>query len=163
MKKIALAAALGLMALSSQAATIGGAFNVSVTLTAKCRVSTVGTPNLAFGTYTAFAGAVPATPIVIDFECTRGFGAAPTVEFDTGTDKASSAAGATATGAGVVGGLNYTIAVTAGALTGGAAATTAFIGTPDTYGYTISGNMPAGQAGDVTKATTQARTLTITY
>jgi len=146
-------------------ATVSANFTTSVTLTSKCRVKS-GSDNqtLSFGTYEGFSGsAVSATSINIDFECTRGFGAAPTVVFDTGTDKTSSAAGSTATGEGVAAGLRYTLAVTAGALTAGTAATTADIGTPDTYRYTVSGSMPAGQAGTAGVASTQARTLTITY
>lgn len=148
------------------AANVSADFNASVTLTSVCRVKT-GFDNLTldFGTYTAFqTGAQTATGIDIDFECTRGFAAAPTVEFDTGTDRTSSAAAATATGAGVVAGLNYTMAVAAGANTPGTAATTASIGTPDTYRFAVSGSMPAGQTGtDSAGVQTQSRQLTITY
>lgn len=156
----------GMLGQHALAATVNANFNASVTLTSVCRVKT-GFDNLtlSFGTYAAFQ-ATPnaATGINIDFECTRGFAAAPTVAFDTGTDKTSSAAGATATGAGVVSGLNYTLAVAAGANTAGTAATTAGIGTPDTYRYAVSGSMPAGQAGtDNSGVMTQARQLIITY
>ncbi len=156
----------GLMGAPAMAANVSADFNASVTLTSVCRVKT-GFDNLTldFGTYTAFqAAAQPATGIDIDFECTRGFGAAPTVAFDTGTDRTSSAAGSTATGAGVVSGLNYTMAVAAGVNTAGTAATTASIGTPDTYRFAVSGSMPSGQAGtNTTGVQTQGRQLTITY
>lgn len=164
--RVLLLCATGLVGQQALAANVSADFNASVTLTSVCRVKT-GFNNLTldFGTYTAFqTGAQAATGINIDFECTRGFGAAPTVAFDSGTDKSSSVAGATATGAGVVSGLNYTMAVAAGANTAGTAATTASIGTADTYRYAVSGSMPSGQAGtDSTGAQTQARQLTITY
>jgi len=164
--RLLLVCAAGLMGQPAMAATVSADFNASVTLTSVCRVKS-GFNNLTldFGTYTAFqVSAQPATGIDIDFECTRGFGAAPTVEFDTGTDRTSSAAGATATGAGVVSGLNYTMAVAAGVNTAGTAATTASIGTPDTYRFAVSGSMPSGQAGtSTTGVQTQSRQLTITY
>ena len=156
----------GLIGQQAHAANVSADFNASVTLTSVCRVKT-GFNNLTldFGTYTAFqASPQAATNINIDFECTRGFGSAPTVEFDTGVDRTSSAPAATATGAGVVSGLNYTLAVTAGANTAGTAATPVSIGTPDTYRYTVSGSMPAGQAGTSSSGVqTQARMLTVTY
>lgn len=158
--------AIGLVGQHALAANVSATFNASVTLTAVCRVK-AGSDNqtLSFGTYTAFQSSPQsATGINIDFECTRGFAAAPTVAFDTGTDMTSSAAAATATGAGVVSGLNYTLAVAAGAITAGTAATTAGSGTPDTYRYAVSGSMPAGQAGtNSTGVQTQARQLIITY
>ncbi len=164
--QVLLLCATGLMGQQALAATVSADFNASVTLTSVCRVKT-GFNNLTldFGTYTAFqASAQTATAIDIDFECTRGFGAAPTVAFDTGTDRTSSAAGATATGAGVVSGLNYTMAVAAGTNTAGTAATTSSIGTPDTYRFAVSGSMPSGQAGTKTTGVqTQSRQLTITY
>jgi hypothetical protein len=160
------ACAIAVLSQPATAATVSADFNASVTLTSVCRVKT-GSNNLtlSFGTYTAFqVAAQPATGIDIDFECTRGFGAAPTVAFDTGTDRISSTAGATATGAGVVSGLNYTMAVAAGVNTAGTAASTASIGTADTYRFAVSGSMPAGQAGTKTTGIqTQARQLTITY
>lgn len=169
MKKIISIVAMGavsaLFSQSGVAATTSANFTTSVTLTSKCRVKT-GSDNqtLSFGNYEAFSAAtVNATSIHIDFECTRGFNAAPNVEFDTGADKTSSAAGATATGEGVIAGLRYTMSVTAGARTTGTAATTADIGTPDTYRYTISGAMEANQAGTSSALGTQARVLTITY
>lgn len=172
MKKLLVVSVMGMAGLASfnaQAVDVSADFTASVTLTSVCRVKTgSNAQTLDFGSYTAFGAQVNATAINIDFECTRGYGAAPTVRFDTGTDKTSSAAGATATGAGVVAGLNYTLAVTAGANTAGTAATTASIGTPDTYRYTVSGSMPAGQAGTgislaANPVATQARQLIITY
>lgn len=150
----------------ASAATVSATFNSSVTLTSVCRVKT-GSDNqtLTFGTYVAFqATAKAATPIDIEFECTRGFAAAPTVAFDAGTDMTTSATGATATGVGVVSGLNYTLSTAAVVKTNGTAATTAGIGTADGYKYTVSGSMPAGQAGTNSSGVqTQARQLIITY
>jgi spore coat protein U-like protein len=171
MKKIALAAAITAALASSfsaQAATETGNFNVSVTLTSVCKLKTTTAPTLSFGTYVAFqTTALPnSTGVDIEFECTRGYTAAPTVSLDTGTDKAAGATGPTTSGEGVVAGLNYTLAVAAGAKAAGLAATVGApgsIGTADVYKYTITGNIPANQAGDSSKATTQARVLTITY
>lgn len=163
--RILLLCAAGMVGQQALAANVNATFNASVTLTSVCRVK-AGSDNqtLTFGTYTAFGGAQNATGINIDFECTRGFAAAPTVAFDTGTDMTSTAAAATATGEGVVAGLRYTLAVAAGAITAGSAATTSGIGTADTYRYAVSGNMPAGQAGTAsTGVQTQARQLIITY
>lgn len=158
--------ALGLAAQQAFAATTSANFNASVTLTSACQIKTgSNSQTLNFGTYTAFqTTAGTATPIDIEFECTRGFAAAPTVAFDTGTDKDSTSTGATATGAGVVSGLRYTLAVAAGVKTTGTAASTTSIGTADAYRYQVSGSMPLGQAGtSSTGVQTQARQLIITY
>ncbi|WP_382322635.1 hypothetical protein ACFJGX_03970 [Hydrogenophaga sp. UC242_50] len=164
--RVLLLCAVGLVGQQALAANVSATFNASVTLTSVCRVKT-GSDNqtLNFGTYTAFqGGAQNAAGINIDFECTRGFAAAPTVAFDTGTDMTSTAAAATATGEGVVAGLRYTLAVAAGAITAGSAATTSSIGTADTYRYAVSGAMPPGQAGTHNPGLqTQARQLIITY
>ncbi len=167
MKKIALIAALGLMGMgSAMAQTVAGNFNVTVTLTSRCLVTTVGTPALAFGTYTAFGSAVTATPAQIAYRCTRNL-PGPTVAFDT-AGGTSSATGATASGEGVISGLRYTMNVAA-ASTGNAAgdepvvATLGDIGTANTRNYEITGSMPADQAGRVSVAAPQARTLILSY
>jgi hypothetical protein len=77
-----------------------------------------------------------------------------------------STAAATATngvGAGVLAGLQYNILATPNVVVSGAAATASSIGTADTRPFTISGSMPAAQAGDPRAPVTQVRTLTITY
>lgn len=168
MKKIALIAALGLMGMgSTMAQTVAGNFNVTVTLTSRCEVTTVGTPVLAFGTYTAFsAAAVTAAPAQIAYRCTRNL-AGPTVAFDT-AGGTSSATNTTASGEGVISGLRYIMAVAA-ASTGNAAgaepvvATLGDIGTPNTRNYEITGTMPADQAGRVSASAPQARTLILSY
>ncbi|MCY0858724.1 hypothetical protein [Cupriavidus sp. D39] len=167
MKKLALVLVLGAGCLwvgQTYPATVGANFSASVTLTSVCRVKT-GSDNLTldFGTYTAFGAAKDATSINVDFECTRGFAATPSVSFDTGTDKTSTS-GASASGVGVVSGLQYSIGAAAGVQTAGSAATTASIGTPDTYRYVVSGTIAAAQAGTTsTGIQTQARVVTITY
>lgn len=176
MKRIAGYLAISSMALFGATAhaanTAGHAFDAQVTLTAKCRVATGTGTILDFGTYQAFQTmAAAATALNITFECTRGATAIPSVAFDTGTN-ASNATSApdpitglvSVTGAGVVAGLQYTLSVTppTAAVVGTAASTTS-IGTPTKFTFQVNGDMPAGQAGDSTAATTQARTLTITY
>lgn len=169
MKKIALIAAMGLMGMgSAMAQTVAGNFDVSVTLTSRCEVTTVGTPALAFGTYTAFStSAVSATPIEIAYRCTRGL-AGPTVAFDT-AGGISSASGTTATGEGVISGLRYTMAVAAAptgndAGTAPVTASSGDIGTANTRNYRITGSMPADQAGTAsTGVQTQGRTLILSY
>ncbi|NOU01509.1 MAG: hypothetical protein HOO95_08055 [Gallionella sp.] len=133
-------------------------FNVTASLAAACTITTVGTPVVAFATYTAFqATALTATPATIGIQCSRGL-SAPTFAFDGGT------------GGGVIAGLNYTVSATAGAATAGTPATAAAIGTPDTRTITLAGNMPAGQAGDCAgnaascvATVTAVRTITISY
>jgi hypothetical protein len=163
-KLLVLFAALGAV-VAGQAQAAGSAasnFDVNVTLTSVCQVKTAST-GMNF-TYTAFqAGASTANTSVV-FECTRGFTNPPTVVLDTGTGATSAAAGQGTTGAGVVGGLQYTLTVAAGSkTTTGTAATTGSIGSADQYTFAISGNMASGQAGDSSLATTQTRTLTLAY
>lgn len=167
MNKFSLVAVAALALVSAQAMAAGTAsqgFDVTVTLTSKCQVKGTPTPVLAFGTYTAFGAAVPATPVGIIFECTRGLGTAPTAAFDT-TNGTSSATGAAPTGAGVVAGLQYTLGASAAKSTVGTAPVAGgAAGTADEYTWTITGNMPAGQAGtDTAGVATQARTLTVSY
>jgi spore coat protein U-like protein len=167
MKKILKLAVAGLASLvmaipTVQAAVVNGNFNVTATLTSVCTVAAIG--DLAFGTYTAFQGsALAATNTTATLTCTRGL-TGVTVNFDTGTNASDAGAGVGASGAGVVAGLNYTVVATAGTVTAGTVATTTSIGTADSRPYTLSGSMPAGQAGTASAGVqTQVRTLTITY
>jgi spore coat protein U-like protein len=156
-------AMLASMAPGARAATATGNFNVTVTLTSQCTMAAIG--DLAFGTYTAFqGGALVATPTTATLSCTRGL-AGVTANFDTAAPgSTAAAAAANAVGAGVVQGLQYTILATAGAVVAGTAATAGSIGTADSRPYSISGNMPASQAGDPTQnASPQVRTLTVNY
>ena len=151
------------MAPGAQAAQATGNFNVTVTLTSVCTMAAI-TP-LAFGTYTAFQGSIQtATNTTATLTCTRGL-AGVTANFDTAAPGSTAAAANTnAVGAGVIQGLQYDIVATAGAVTAGTAATAGSIGTGDTRPYTISGTMPAGQAGDPTQnASPQQRTLMVNY
>ena len=166
MKKLLISAAMAAMfggvVPAAQAAAVSGNFNVTVTLTSVCTIGAIG--DLAFGTYTAFGGAVNATPTTATLSCTRGL-AGVLANFDTAAPgSTAAAAAANAVGAGVIQGLQYTILATPGVVLAGAAATAGSIGGADTRPYTITGNMPAAQAGDPTQnASPQARTLTITY
>jgi hypothetical protein len=149
---------------ATQAATVAGNFNVTVSLTSLCTISAVS--DLAFGTYTAFqTGAQTATPVTATLSCTRGLlPSGITAAFDTLAANSTAAAAATnAVGAGVLAGLQYDIAAAPGAVIPGAAATASSIGAADSRPFTISGTMPAAQAGDATAASPQVRTLTITY
>ncbi len=149
---------------TTQAATVAGNFNVTVTLTSKCTMGAV--EDLAFGTYTAFqVGTQTASPIIATLSCTRGLLASGiTAAFDTLAVASTAAATATnGVGAGVIAGLEYNITATPGVVVAGTAATASSIGTADTRPFTISGSMPAAQAGDASLVSTQIRTLTITY
>lgn len=170
MKKLLSLASLSLLALSSlltapaQAAAVNSNFNVTVTLTSVCQVKTASAAGLVF-TYSAFQAAASAgIPTAVVFECTRGLGTAPTVVLDTATDASSAVAGATTSGVGVVGGLQYSVNVAAATVATGTAASTSSIGSSTTYSYAITGSMPAGQAGTYSAtAASQTRTLTVTY
>lgn len=168
MRKIALIAAMGLMGMgSAMAQPVAANFNVSVTLASKCRVDTqtpYTTQTLNFGNYESFGSAQNSSPSVnVTFECTRGM-AAPNVAFDTGIDKTSTGAASTATGAGVVAGLQYTLSVAAGSSTPGTAASPTNVGSADIWTYAVTGAMQSGQAGATpTGSQTQARQLIISY
>jgi hypothetical protein len=158
MKKILAAAVLTVaMIPAAHAVTITNNFTVAVNLTSQCRALASGTLTSDFGTYTAFGAAASAPAISVNFECTRGF--APTsVAFDTvGADS-------TAAGVGVIAGLQYTLTAAAGAVVAGTAASSTTIGTGDTRPYSITGTMPAGQAGTgAGGAATQVRQLIVSY
>lgn len=147
---------------SANAATVAGNFNVTVTLISKCTMSTVS--DLEFGTYTAFqVAAQTASPIIATLSCTRGL-TGITAAFDILAVGSTAAATATnGVGAGVLAGLEYNITATPGVVVAGTAATASSIGTADSRPFTISGTMPAAQAGDASLVSTQVRTLTITY
>jgi hypothetical protein len=152
MKKIALIAAMGLIGMgSAMAQTATGNFDVNVTLTSACRMTTT-TPALNFGTYVAFRNTdLTATPVAIAFECTRGLTISPpNVQFDAPAWGTTSGAGPTASGEGVLAGLRYTMGVSNTGSTAGSApvvTTPGDIGVPATYTYTVTGSMPADQAG----------------
>jgi spore coat protein U-like protein len=114
-----------------------GTFPVSIVTPASCTISTAP-GNVAF-TYTAF-GAVQNATTPFGVTCTN------LLPFTMALDAT----------VGVVGGLQYTLALSAAGGTGTGVA----------QAFAVNGSMPAGQAGTcagATCATTQARTLTITY
>ncbi len=154
----AIAVLFAAFAPASYAAGVDSSVTVKVNLTSKCQVKGTTVPVVDFGTYPAFsASAVSATPATLTFECTRGFGAAPSVAWDT--------TGGTAAGDGVIAGLQYTLSATAGTRTTGTAATATVLGTADEVPFTLSGSMPASQpgAGAGGTAVTTTRTLTVTF
>lgn len=171
MKKLTILAAALTLATSSYALSIGDTFNVGVTFTSSCSVSTAAA-DIAM-TYTAFAAAASTGSASTTFTCSRGL--SPTFQFDVGGAGVQTASAAASTGnitaEGLIAGLRYTLTaavptVSAGtAAAAGAAGTGGTNGTADTYSLTINANIPAGQAGDGNAATaiSQTRTLTIVY
>jgi len=174
LSSLAAASILAAMTPATQAATVGGNFNVSASLTSVCTNSTVGTPTVDFGIFTAFTGPATAAPTAaLTFDCTRGLNP-PTMDLDVanGTNTGTgTVGGAAATGDGVLPavGLNYHLSVAGAKTTVGAAPTTApgNTGSADVYTFTVTGSMPNNQAGTCTTGTcgpdTQLRTLTVTY
>ncbi|MES2625704.1 MAG: spore coat protein U domain-containing protein [Pseudomonadota bacterium] len=141
----------------TQAADIANQFTVSVTLSSQCRAKDDDTKTLDFGTYTAFsASAVDATPIDIEFECTRGL-APSSVAFD--------ATNGTAIGGGVIAGLNYDMEFDTAVVTDGDEATEVAgeIGTADLRSYEITASMAALQAGTDGATDNHTRTLIVSY
>ncbi len=164
MKKLlmcgAVAAMFGAMIPAAQAAATSNNFNVSVTLTSMCEVTNNSTQTLSFGTYQAFQTLpqASAAPVSLAFRCTRGF--APTsTAFDTTLGNAA--------GVGVLVGLQYALTTAAAVTVGGTAASTATIGTGDAVTYSVSGSMPADQAGACAGSscgpTSHIRTLIVTF
>src|SRR5688500_6858078 len=151
MKKILAAAVFAAIAMPASAASpVPNNFTVQVSLSSQCEATNDGVGVVDFGTYTAFVGPSVAAPTAaLTFRCTRGF--APTgVAFDTGS------------GDGVIAGLNYSLSVAAPVVGAGTAATVGVAGTADTRSYTVTGTMPATQAGGV-GAATQVRQPILTY
>ena len=169
LKKLAASTVVAVAMVAAMAPTanavVGSAnFNVTATLNSACTVGTIGA--LAFGAVTAFvAPASPTTTALIS--CTRTLAGVTAVFDTTGVITTSSAAAATPTGAGLLdNGLYYTLSTAKGAVTAGAAATNAAIGSADTFTYTITGAM-AAQAGTCVgascTATAQVRTMTLNF
>jgi hypothetical protein len=152
MKKLVLcgliAASLGVTA-AQAAGSATQNFTVTATIAANCTSTTVGTPNVDFGSYSAFVGPANSAPTAnISFKCTRGLAiTGATVSKPTST----------------VAGLLYTLAVDAGTKTGGSAATASAGATADQWVYVVTGTMGANQAGDSGAATTDNQVLTIAF
>ena len=161
---IAAATLLAAVVPMAHASAVNSTFGVSVSLTAICTANNSGATTLGFGTYTAFQTAANTGSVALTFNCTRGL-TAPTFSFD--------ATNGTATGGGMLAGLNYSLVATNGTTTPGTVATasTTTGGTADTRSVTVTGTMAGGQAGDCTTSTAAAcsatashnRTLTVTY
>jgi opacity protein-like surface antigen len=152
---------------AAHAADLVGVFSVAATLTSKCYVSAGDNGTLNLGTYESFAGdLVNSTGITITWSCTRGI-TAPKVVFDsdgaTGTKTTGTADADSVVGTGVVAGLRYEITATKTAPTLGTAADANSLGTAATLPYKITSKIFGSQAGDATAATSQPRTLTLTY
>jgi spore coat protein U-like protein len=126
------------MTLTYGTSTAVNTFPVSIATPATCNVTTPP-GNIAFGTYVAMGPAVNASTTVA-VTCTSYL--PYTLSLDAGS--------------GVIAGLQYNLALSAASASGNGGAQV----------HTISGTLPAGQAGTCTGATcsaSQARTLMISY
>ncbi|MDA8257000.1 MAG: hypothetical protein M0Z99_15465 [Betaproteobacteria bacterium] len=167
-KLLAIGAIFGSLAIlvpTSQAAVGSNTFTVDATLGSACTVGAFSGA-LDFGTVTAFVAPAAPAAITSTISCTRTL-TGVTAVFDDGADTDSSTASATPTGAGLLSnGLRYTISGAFSAVTNGNAATSASIGTADTYTFTVNGAMDA-QAGTCSgatcAATSQTRTVTLNF
>lgn len=151
MKKTLIVGLLGLTyALSGQAATAVGNFDVVLNLTSKCEINSTAGPTGAVispltMSYTSFQGSPASGSTTFDVRCTGGF-APSSVALDS----------TTVTDAAV--GLTYDLALGAPTIVG------------NVRTYTIGGSIGAGQAGICSTATcdnalsaNKQRTLTVTY
>ena len=167
MKKILISASVaaalaGFIAPAAHAGSVAANFNVTVNLTSKCTIA--GAAQVVdFGTYTSFqaAAATSTTNAVFSLTCTRTLTAPVATTYDT-----VSAGNSTAAGVGVVAGLQYALSALVGGRVAGTAASSGSTGSGDTFPLTVSGTMPAGQAGTCAGAScagSDPRTLTITF
>jgi len=158
MKKISLAwfaAALLLLSGAASAQSVNAPFTVSVTLTPTCTIKTAAS-NIAFGTYTAFQSAAIDKTSSVTYQCSSGISPS-TIAFSGPSGTTNSTAGTSiATAEGVLNGLRYTLATTAGlgsATTGATAAVAGSGGTGGTnstgneWAFTINAQIPGGQGG----------------
>jgi len=120
----------------AQAVDLPSNFDVTVALTSVCEISTA--PGTVAFTYTAFQVGNATANTSFGVRCTSNLGY--TMALDT-------------PGSESVGGLTYSLALSAASGTGSGSA----------QSYNINGTMAGGQAGDATAGTLQTRTLTITY
>lgn len=148
---------------SAQAAFVtSGTFNVNVTLTSVC---TVSTPTAVAFAYTSFQGTQSnSTGGQFSVQCTNGL--TPALSY-TGTPSGGTltAAGGTFTATG----LAYTLGIgtTAGAAVGTAGAVAVSAGNGTAQTYYINGSMASGQVGTCSGTTCNdsitGTTLTLTY
>jgi len=161
MKRFLAGAAIAAMASSAMAAgTTNNDFTVKLTsLVSQCSATNSGTTTIDFGTYTAFqASAASGGPVNLTFNCTHNF--APTgAVFDTTNGNA--------TGAGVLVGLQYQLAIGAPSTVAGAAPTLTTGAGADVVTYAITGSMASGQAGQCATSTcgpaSHTRTLIVSF
>lgn len=139
------AAALTTAAMGTQAATVTGNFNVLITLTAACQISTA--PSAINLTYTSFQGTSATGNTPFGVKCTNTLPYTMALDSGATTDNAVN--------------LAYTTTLSAASGTG--------TGVEQTYSVTAT--IASGQAGTCattaacnnTAATNKQRTLTITY
>ena len=135
---VALAAAFAAIP-AAQAGSIAPTFNVTVTLTSKCQVTTAPT-DVAF-TYTSFQPGPASASSNYAVQCTNSL--PYTMALDS-------------TATNTVAGLNYALTLSAASGTGSGAV----------QNYTVNGTMAAGQGGTCALGScsgSEGRTLTITY
>jgi hypothetical protein len=132
---VAAVATMGSMSVA-EAVDVTSNFDVTVALTSVCQISTA--PGTVAFTYTAFQAGNATANTSFGVRCTNNLGY--TMALDTPASQS-------------VGGLAYTLALSAASGTGSGVA----------QPYTVNGTMVGGQAGDSTASATQTRTLTITY
>jgi hypothetical protein len=148
------AAAVALAFASGAFAQSTASVDVKVTLASKCAWNNAaGTAptglSVDFGTYTAFqAGNLPATPATFTVKCTRG-STTPTASWDTAS--------------GTVGGLGYTLNSPSSTTAAGTAASGSTGAGADIVTFTLGGSIASGQAGDSAAATTDTRTITMSF
>lgn len=173
MKKFSLTVLAAVLTLAAtipvaNAAVATGGFNVNASLTAICTVGSFS-GDLNFGLVTAFAAPTNPTAITSTVTCTRGL-TGLSAAFDTVAGVTLGSPTSTApTGSGLLSnGLYYTISGILAAASPGAPATTTSGGGADLRTFTVNGAMVAQPGTCATSATacvatTQVRTLTITY
>lgn len=154
MKKIALVAAMAAALVSSfsaHAASVNGGFNVEITLTSACEITTA--PGQITIGYTSFQGTNATGNTTFGVRCTTALPYTISLGSASGTDNAGfgpQTAGANTS-------LNYSLAVDGGGRTGtGLTAIT----------HTITGTVASGQSGSCVTATctdTLAKTVYINY
>lgn len=133
------------MPMAQAAGSTSAPFNVTVTLNAACSITTApGTVN--FGAYAAITNGAASASTGFGVTCTNG------LPYSMGFDAPASQS---------VAGLTYTLAVKDSSNT--TTITGSQTGLGSEVAYNISGSMAGGQAGDAAAATTQGRTLMITY
>jgi hypothetical protein len=135
--------------------------SIGVTLTPKCYFDTSTALDFTGITYVAFSTNPVTSTKTANISCTRASAFTATVQWDTAT------AGTTSNSAGIVAGLQYTIAATRGTVTNGTALTysagTFGGGTAATASVSATLTLPAGQPGDTAATTTATRTLTVAF